>query len=86
MIELKALYLPPGATFDAQTKVFRWLVGSTDDHVRIQAVDTTYNLTSTHEITFQIIEATTGGVIQHTFSFSLFSSVLLIFCFDGIIC
>ncbi|CAF3942552.1 unnamed protein product, partial [Rotaria sp. Silwood2] len=64
VIVLSANHLPNGATFNIQTKVFEWTAIEGEDYVRIRAKDSTYNLTSTHEIVFQVERADESSAIR----------------------
>ncbi|CAF4981966.1 unnamed protein product [Rotaria sp. Silwood1] len=64
VIVLSADHLPNGATFNIQTKVFEWTAIEGEDYVRIRAKDSTYNLTSTHEIVFQVELADESSAIR----------------------
>ena len=60
VINLFAVHLPQGATYNTQTGVFDWIAIEGDYYVRIRALDTKYNLMATHEIAFQVEPAKKG--------------------------
>jgi hypothetical protein len=66
VIHLSAVQLPRDATFNVLTNIFEWSAVEGDDYVRIQALDTTYNLTATHEIAFQVEPADSTTVDPQT--------------------
>ncbi|CAF1100682.1 unnamed protein product [Rotaria sordida] len=79
VIVLSADHLPRDATFNTQTKVFQWTAIEGEDYVRIRAKDSTYNLTSTHDIVFQVKQADESSGIQSEMQSSLFFLAIL-FC------
>ncbi|CAF1284517.1 unnamed protein product [Rotaria sordida] len=79
VIVLSADHLPRDATFNTQTKVFQWTAIEGEDYVRIRAKDSTYNLTSTHDIVFQVKQADESSSIQSEMQSSLFFLAIL-FC------
>ena len=72
IINLSAVHLPQGATFNVQTGVFDWTAVEGDDYVRIRALDEKYNLMATHEIAFRIESAKKGGANQFELQILLF--------------
>jgi hypothetical protein len=54
ILVMSALHLPQNAVFNNYTGVFTWIAAKGEDYVSIQADDITYNLKSTHDITFNV--------------------------------
>jgi hypothetical protein len=72
VINLSPVHLPQGATFNTEAGIFNWTAVAGEDYVRIQALDTTYNLMSTHEIVFRVESVTKNGANQFELQILLF--------------
>jgi hypothetical protein len=89
VVELSALHLPKNSTFDRNTGIFKWTAVEGEHYISIEARDTTYNLTSKHDIIFYvkavgkpIIDPNNGGngqFQQASFIISIFG-ILVLFC------
>ena len=53
-IKLILLHLPQNATFNNVTGIFRWIAITGEHYLSIEARDTTYNLSSTRDIAFNV--------------------------------
>ena len=53
-VQLSALHLPKNGVFNPSNGVFNWTALEGEDYLRIQARDTTNNLTSKHDIAFRV--------------------------------
>ena len=62
-VQLSALHLPKNAVFNTSTGFFQWKAVQGEDYFSAEARDTTNNLTSKHDINFQVA-ATSEGVIS----------------------
>jgi hypothetical protein len=54
IVELFALHQPTTATFDRNTSIFKWTAVEGEHYLSVEARDTTYNLTSKHDIIFYV--------------------------------